>query len=240
MNNLIYVTNENPIILHSIQQFLEKEGYQVQPFENNETLYAAFLQHPCDLVVMDTAITGSDGFVIAAKIKQAQQPLGPMPIIVLTNQESEDNYVFGISLGISAYLTKPFSPAKLLAHVRALLIKKVIDAPLATTHPAPAHNKKILSFADISMDLSRHHATCRDIRLKLTTTEFKMLAFMIQHQDRALSRMELLKEIWGHQDSAKIRITDDIVKRLRIKLNNVQSALAIETVWAFGFRVEAG
>ena len=119
MNNLIYIAYGDIQVSRSIQMLLENEGYEVRFFENSDKLYEAFLYKKCCLVIMDIDAPGSDGLVICAKIKQ----LMDLPIIVLTGQESDERYIFGITMGINTYLTKPFSHIKLIAHTRALLFK---------------------------------------------------------------------------------------------------------------------
>ena len=211
-----------------IQAYLEKEGLQIECFENGDHLFEAFRQTNCDLVIIDTTMTDSDGFEISSKIRQ----LSSLPIIIIAGEESDEDYVFSISIGIDVYLAKPFSPIKLVAHARALLIR----AELFTASPPPK-KLSILTYADTTIQPDTLTATCNDYELKLTNTEFSMLKLMFENQHRAISRGELFSKIWGDDSSVGIRATDDTVKRLRKKLAEVKSRVSIDNMWGFGFRL---
>jgi len=230
MGNLIYIADDDIIIRGIIQSFLEKEGFEVEYFENGDLLFAAFERKQCALVIIDTLMPGSDGFMISAKIRQ----LSSLPIIMLSTNESDDDYVFGISLGIDAYLTKPFNPAKLIAHVRALLIKAELSK-----HTPIKEKRNELTFTDITIFPDRITTHCNGKELQLTNTEYSLLKFMIENQERAISRGELLNKIWGDDNVVRTRATDDTIKRLRRKLSTAQSQVSIETVWGFGFRLRS-
>jgi len=231
MKNLIYVADDDAVSLRMVQAILEKEGYQVECFANGDLLYEAFLKNKCNLIILDVLMPGNDGFTIGAKIRQ----ISDLPIIVLTGKESDDDYIFGISLGLDVYLTKPFNPAKLIAHVRTLMIKAELGKPLS---PALLKGESaIASFADITINTNKLTAMCNDNELQLTSTELNLLTYMFRNQERALSREELLNAIWGYGSIVGSRAIDDAIKRLRKKLADTQSRVSVETVRGFGFRV---
>jgi len=217
-----------------VQAILEREGFQVECFESGDLLYEAFLKKKCSLVILDVLMPGNDGFTVGAKIRQ----ISSLPIIVLTGKESDDDYIFGISLGLDVYLTKPFNPAKLIAHVRTLLIKTELNKPqrLSLREEDPV----TISFADISIDVSKLTARCNGNELLLTHTELNLMIFMFMNQDRAVSREEILNTIWGYDSVVGSRAIDDAIKRLRKKLAEANSSVSIETVRGFGFRVSEG
>ena len=228
MNNLVYIADDDAINLRMVQVILEKEGFQVICFENGDLLYEAFLQKKCNLVILDVLMPGNDGFTIGAKIRQ----ISNLPIIVLTGQESDDDYIFGISLGLDVYLTKPFNPAKLIAHVRTLLIRAELNKPIL-----PEEKPTTLTYADITIDLGKLTVNCNNEGLQLTNTELNLLIFMFENHARAISRDELLNKIWGYDSIVGTRAIDDAIKRLRKKLTEANSLVSIDTVRGFGFRV---
>jgi len=231
VNNLIYIADDDAVNLLMVSTILEKEGFVIEGFENGDLLYEAFLQKECNLVILDVLMPGNDGFIIGAKIRQ----ISNLPIIMLTGQESDDDYIFGISLGLDVYLTKPFNPAKLVAHVRTLLIKAALGMPpqQATSEERP----NVILFADISIDTDLLSVTCNGNELSVTHTELNLLIFMFQNHARAVSREELLNTIWGYDNVVGSRAIDDAIKRLRRKLSDANSMVSIETVRGFGFRV---
>jgi len=229
MSSLIYIADDDIISRQIIQAFLEKEGFQVECFENGDMLFSAFQQQECALVILDIVVPRDDSFMISAKIRQ----ISNLPIIMLAAEDREEDYIFGISLGVDAYLTKPFSHAKLIAHVRALLIK----AELSKHLPIKEKHSE-LTYADISIYPDSITCHCNEKELELTKTEFQLLKFMVENKNRALSRSELLNEIWGFNQPVETRATDDTIKRLRRKLAAADSQVCIDTVWGFGFRLD--
>ena len=231
MKSLIYFADDDRVNLHMVKTILEREGFQVECFESGDLLYEAFLQKKCNLVILDVLMPGNDGFTIGAKIRQ----MSNLPIIVLTGQESDDDYIFGISLGLDVYLTKPFNPAKLVAHVRTLLIKAELGR---SSQPAlPEEEAGIISFADITIDTNMLTAHCNGNTLHLAHTELNLLIYMFKNQAKAVSRDELLSTIWGYENIVGTRAIDDAIKRLRRKLNDAESQVSIDTIRGFGFRV---
>ena len=228
MNKLIYLAEDEANIRIPIKAFLEKEGYLVDAFENGDLLFETFSKKQPDLVILDVMMPGSSGFIICTKIRA----LSNIPIIMLTARGSDEDYATGISLGSDDYLTKPFSPLKLVMRVKALFRR----LEMSPTESEKSSSPKI-EFGDISIDLDNLITQCQGVELKLTSTEMKFLIHVIQHKDKAVSREELLSKIWEHEYAIETRVTDDTVKRLRKKLADVKSNVLIETVWGFGFRI---
>jgi len=228
MNKLIYLAEDEANIRIPIKAFLEKEGYTVNAFENGDLLFEEFSQKQADLVILDVMMPGSSGFIICTKIRA----MSNIPIIMLTARGSDEDYTTGISLGSDDYLTKPFSPIKLVMRVKALFRRLEMES----TGIEVTSNHKI-EYGDISIDVDNLTTLCKGIELRLTNTELKFLMHLMRHKDKAISRDELLSKIWEHEYAIETRVTDDTVKRLRKKLSDIDSQVLIETVWGFGFRI---
>jgi len=231
MNRLIYVADDDERILKMTRELLDEEGYQVECFENGDLLYSAYQNRACDLAILDIVMPGNDGFVIGAKIKH----LATTPVVIVTGvRTSDDDYSFGFSLGFDAYFTKPYSHIKLVAHVRSLLIKAELSRVVR-----PVQESSVITYADIAIYPDKLITSCNNIQLQLTNIEFNMLAFILENQNRAISRGELLNKIWGRDSFVGPRATDDIIKRLRRKLLDAHSKVSIDTVYGFGFRLSS-
>jgi DNA-binding response OmpR family regulator len=229
MSKLIYIAEDEANIRNPIQSFLEKEGYTVMAFENGDALFTEFSTQPCDLAILDVMMPGSSGFVICAKLRA----ISNVPIIMLTARDTDDDYVSGISLGSDDYLTKPFSPVKLVVKIKALFRRLEMKAAIQDTQPT-----KKVEYADLTIDPNNLATYCKGVELRITNTEMKFLVHLIDNKERAVSREELLLKIWEHDASIETRVTDDTVKRLRRKLLDASSDTMIETIWGFGFRIK--
>jgi DNA-binding response OmpR family regulator len=240
MSDLIYIAEHDVATGRRIQAFLENIGLRAQCFASGDLLYETFQHQPCKLAILGTVMPGSDGFVIGAKIRQH----GDTPVILLAPTALGEDHAFSQSLGMDAYLSKPLCMSKLLTYVKALLIKAqphklpVESTPVyeAATQGA-THNP--LAYADVAICLDRRVAVCNDTMIALTGTELKLLQVLVARQECAVPRSELLDKIWGKDNPIGPRATDDIVKRLRKKLKDAGSQVSIDTVWGFGFRLDA-
>ncbi|MCL2840194.1 MAG: response regulator transcription factor [Defluviitaleaceae bacterium] len=231
MEKIIYIADDEINIRNLVKAFLEKEGFCVHAFATGDLLFDAFKNAPCDLVILDVMMPGNSGFIICTKLRE----ISAVPIIMLTAKDTEDDYVSGLALGSDDYFTKPFSPMKLTMRVKAMFRRAAMDAQ-NNNAPKTAQADEII-FEDIKIMPNMLTAYAQDKMLNLTKTEFKLLAYMIENQGKAIARQELLNTIWGYDSIVETRATDDTVKRLRRKLSEAGSKLSIDTVWGFGFKL---
>lgn len=230
MDKLIYFAEDEANIRIAVAAFLEKEGYQVKTFENGDLLFDEFLATVPDLVILDVMMPGSNGFIICEQIRRTSN----VPIIILTARGSDEDYITGISLGSDDYLTKPFSPIKLVMRVKALFRRLEMAEPLTSKELKVA---EIVEYADITINVDNMQSFCQGVKLKLTITELNFLLYLLKNQEKAVARDELLSAVWDYEREVETRVTDDTVKRLRKKLMAAGSDVQIETVWGYGFRI---
>lgn len=227
MKKSIYIADDESNIRHLVQTFLEREGYEVTAFGDGESLLRYFSTNPADLVILDVMMPGRDGFFICSDLRK----ISDVPIIMLTARDSDSDYIAGLSLGSDDYFTKPFSPVKLVSKVKAIFRR------LESENKKSDMQDDNLHFEDIVIMTKTKSATCGGDDLQLTPNEFSLLSYLMIHQDRAVSRTELLDRIWGYETEVETRVADDTVKRLRKKLS--RSHVVIKTVWGYGFRLKA-
>jgi len=226
---LIYIADDEPNIKDLIRSFLEKENYDVQAFDNGDDLFKAFTIKQSELVILDVMMPGTDGITICSKIRR----ISDVPIIILTARDSDVDMMTGITLGGDYYFTKPVSPMQLVMHVKSIFRRIEMDKK------APAN--QFLNYSGIEINLANKivaDKTKNGEELQLTPNEFNLLVYLMENQNRAVSRDELLDKIWGFAADTDIetRVADDTVKRLRKKL--AETNLIIDTVWGFGFRLK--
>jgi DNA-binding response OmpR family regulator len=152
---------------------------------------------------------------------------------MLSARDTEADYIAGITLGSDDYFTKPVSPMQLVMRVRAIFRRIEMDKKTPSN--------QVLTYSDIEINLASKIAVNKKSgeesgEIQLTPNEFNLLAYLIENQNRAVSRDELLDKIWGFTSDVETRVADDTVKRLRKKLSG--SSLIVDTVWGFGFRLK--
>ncbi len=226
MHESIYIADDEKNIREVVKSFLDSEGYQVKAFENGELLLAAFLEKPCELVILDIMMPGSDGFEICKEIRKHST----VPIIMLTARDSEMDYAAGINLGSDDYFTKPFSAISLVMRIKAIFRRIEFEKSSKNRHTLPN-----LTFEDIEINQQRKTVKIAGNAIELTPTEYNLLTYLLENREKAVSRNELLNKIWGYSSEVETRAVDDTVRRLRKKIQ--PSASLIDTVWGFGFRL---
>lgn len=223
MSKRIYLADDDENIRTLMTGFLAREGYEVQGFENGEALLLQFQKEPADLVILDVMMPGPDGFHISRSLRKSSA----VPIIMVTARDAEQDLVRGIEAGSDDYITKPFSPRTLTMKVGAMLRRIQWDRGGGV--------EGTLSFLDIELQPDRKQVFIKGEAVDLAPNEYALLKYLMEHQDRAISREELLDQVWGYTTPVETRVTDDTLKRLRKKI--AHAAAQIETVWGFGFRM---
>ena len=225
----IYIADDDDNIRQVIKTFLESDGYRTEDFPTGDLLFERFLQEPCDLVILDVMMPGSDGFAICTKLRGRST----VPIIMLTARDSENDYAMGLGLGSDDYITKPFSAMALLMRVRAIFRRIDFEHQKQS-----APESQALAVGNLMLDDNRRRIQNGDSVLALTPTEYEVLKYLMLHAGQAVSREELLKAVWGFDTIVETRATDDTVRGLRQKLDGCN--VKIEAVWGYGFRLEEG
>lgn len=228
MKKLIYIADDDENIRNLIYMFLTNEGFEVQSFASGDDLLAAFLGKPADLVILDIMMPGTDGLTICTQIRNSSNTL----IIIVSARDKEMDRITGITLGSDDYMTKPFSPMELVARVKALFRRLELDTGGTSRHVLTAGNLKI--------NTATREAEIDGCVLEMTPTELALMVYLLQNSTRAVSRDELLKNVWKFDFEVDSRATDDVVKRLRKKLVSAACNVRIESVWGFGFKLCQG
>lgn len=222
MSKLIYIADDEKNIRELIKCFLQNQGYEVETFSTGDELYSRFIKTPSDMVILDIMMPGTNGVEICRKIRD----IANVPIIIVSAKDSEEDRIKGITVGGDDYLTKPFSPMELVARVQSMFRRISMD----TVEKVPK-----VEFGNVTVDLVSKQAFADGEELVLTPLEYDLLYYLMVKNNQAISRAELLKEVWKIEYDIDTRATDDTVKRLRKKLE--KSNLSITTVWGYGFKM---
>ncbi len=223
---LIYIADDEAKIRQLIEMFLLKEGYEVNTFSDGDKLLEKFKIQKADMLILDIMMPGIDGLALCTELRKVSD----VPIIIISAKDSETDKIAGLMLGSDDYMTKPFSPVELV-----LRIKKIFR--LIDFEKNSRVNNNILEVSDVKINKDSKVVTCKGEKIKFTPMEFNLLLYLAQNINRGVSRDELLNKLWGFYSEVDTRATDDMIKRIRKKLVEVNSLLKIETIWGFGFMI---
>lgn len=235
MSKLIFVVDDEKNIREIIRSYLEKEdGYSVMEFDSAEPALEAFREHQPDMLIIDIMMPGMSGFELCNEIrKQANTP-----IIIVSARDEELDRILGIEMGADHYMMKPFSPRELVARVKAVFrrvdgLMRESESEKATPH---CRDLKIYPIERRIVKVSDDGET----EIAFTAMEYDFLFFMVSNKNRVFTRSQLLTNIWDYQYIGDTRAVDDLVKRIRKKLDSAKTQFEIETVWGYGYKVTDG
>jgi len=205
-----------------VSDFLKKEGYSIIEANDGEEALDLFeKENDIDLVILDVMMPKYDGWMVCREIRKKSG----VPIIMLTARSEEFDELFGFEMGADEYVKKPFSPKILVARVNALLRRNKEE------------KEDIQVFAKLKINDNAKIVYIEDEAIDLSPKEYELLLYMINNKGSALSREQILNNVWGYDYFGELRTVDTHINRLRIKLEN-QSDM-IHTVRGIGYRFEA-
>jgi two-component system phosphate regulon response regulator PhoB len=209
-----------------IEYRFAKEGYRVRVTGDGDEALAMSAEETPDLVILDWMIEGTSGIEVLRRLRRAKGTQH-VPIIMLTAREAEDDRIRGLDTGADDYITKPFSPRELLARVSAVL-RRV----------RPALAGEMLEVGELRLDPVGHRVEHQGQQLKLGPTEYRLLAFFMEHPRRVFSRGQLLDAVWGTASEIEERTVDVHIRRLRKAIADGGARDPIRTVRSAGYALE--
>jgi two-component system alkaline phosphatase synthesis response regulator PhoP len=230
----VLVVDDDREIVRLVQGYLRQAGYEVLTAYDGKTALT-FLRHtPPDLVVLDLMLPDQDGWDITRFVR-GHEPIKAMPIIMLTARVDDTDKIVGLELGADDYVTKPFNPRELVARVRAMFRRQMLDSDPG--RPA------ILRVGMVKLDPGRREVWLDEQKAELTPTEFELLRVLMENPGYAFTRDELIEKGLGYSYAGLGRTLDSHIKNLRRKIEEaeVKTGVAIQTVYGIGYRlVEEG
>jgi two-component system, OmpR family, response regulator len=208
----VLVVDDEPNIRELVQVALKFHGCSVTTAASGkEGLRQAEATRP-DLIVLDVMMPDMDGFEVCRRLRAAGNEV---PVIFLTARDTSSDTVTGLALGGDDYVTKPFSVEALVARVRAVLRR----ASRSSSEGRPGSGSGPLRVADLELDEDRWTVHRAGMPVELSPTEFRLLAYLMRHQGRVLTRAQLLESVWGWDYAGESQIVETYVSYLRRKLD---------------------
>jgi DNA-binding response OmpR family regulator len=220
----ILVVEDEPGIVDFLQRGLEGYGYTVKTALDGVSGTEIATREPVDLVVLDMMLPGRSGMQVLGAIKDVKPAL---PVIALTARTGIDDRIAGLDAGLIDYLTKPFSLRELAARIRAQL-RAVSEATVTT-----------LAVGDVELDLLSRQVRRSGELVRLSSTEFELLHYLMRNAGRVLSREQILRAVWGYEYDPGTNVVDVYIGYLRRKLRNGDRPAPIVTVRTVGYRFDA-
>ncbi|MGI6002965.1 MAG: response regulator transcription factor [Lachnospiraceae bacterium] len=218
----VLVVDDESRMRKLIRDFLVKDGMTVvEAGDGEEALDKFFGDNEIDLVILDVMMPKMDGWQVCREIRQYSK----VPIIMLTAKGEESDELQGFNLGVDEYITKPFSPKILVARVNAILRRSnVVDE----------ENK--ITAGGIVLDKAAHEVTIDGNPITLSYKEFELLSYFMSNQGIALSRENILNNVWNYDYYGDARTIDTHVKKLRSKLGDKGDYIV--TIWGMGYKFD--
>lgn len=206
MNDKILIIDDDPVLIELIQYNLEAEGYDVSTARNGQEGIRLFFMNRPDLVILDLMMPKMNGYEVCKRIRE----MAETPIIMLTAKGREEDVIRGLDLGADDYLTKPFRVGVLLARVRAVL-RRARTQMIAVEGPTYRDDY-------LSVDLETRRIMINDKPVKLTPTEYKLLALLVKNKGRILEFRTMLEQVWGFEYIDEVDYLRVYIWHLRRKL----------------------
>ncbi len=216
----IVVVDDETNIADLVELYLSRDGYRVVKAASGQGALDAIEAHRPRLVVLDVGLPDIDGLEVCRRLRRTSA----IPVIFLTARDGEIDRVLGLELGADDYMTKPFSPAELVARVKAVL-RRTDGA--ATT--------EVIQVGTVAIDVGRREVRVGDAVVEFTTKEFELLRFLAERPGLALSRQQILDGVWGYDWFGDARTVDVHIAQVRKK---VADAVPIKTVRGVGYRLD--
>ena len=204
MKRILIVDNDRAV-RSQVGKYARLEGYEVAEAGDGDTAVSLCRQNAFDFVILAILLPKMDGFSVCQAIRSFSQ----VPILVLSERNSEQDRIHGLELGADDYVVKPFNIRELLLRIRAILRRQVMveSNPVLTRH-------------GVSVDPAAHKVTVLGQDVELTATEFRLIEDLLRNAGRVRTREELLAAVWGYQFEGYARTVDTHIRRLRNKLGD--------------------
>jgi two-component system response regulator ResD len=215
----ILIVDDEVLIRNVIKEYLLNEGYKVLEAKDGFDALRVISNNKVDLIVLDIMMPKMDGFTCLSEIRKTKN----IPVIMLSARKEETDKLNSFDLGVDDYVTKPFSPKELVARVKAHLKR--------TTS-----NNENYTYKNLIVDYKGRKVTINGKEVNLTPKEYELLTYFIKNKGIALSREQLLNNVWDYDYYGDDRTVDTHIKMLRKSLGDYRNL--IKTIREVGYKYE--
>ena len=222
----VLIADDNRQIVSVLEEYAKKEGFTVTTAYDGEEALNKALASAFDIILLDVMMPHIDGFGVCREIRKHSA----VPIIMVTARGEDFERIMGLDNGADDYIVKPFSPAEVMARIRAVLRRISPDQTLSG---------QTFAYEDLSINLDEYITKINGHKISLTKKETEILWTLACNKNKVFSRENLLDSLWGYDYYGDTRTVDSHIKRLRTKLDEFpHPAWEIKTIWGVGYKFE--
>lgn len=223
----VLIVDDNKQITAILEAYARKEGYETLIADDGEEALTIFKNELIDIVLLDVMMPKVDGFEVCRQIRK----ISTVPIIMITARGEDFEKIMGLEIGADDYIVKPFSPAEIMARIKAILRRIKPQTEQAN----------IYVYDNLQINLTTYTVMIDGKIISLTKKEIELLWTLATNQNVVFSRDMLLNKLWGYDYLGDTRTVDSHIKRLRAKLDKAQEKVStweIKTIWGVGYKFE--
>ncbi len=234
MPDKVLVVDDEPALRETVEYNLLRQGYAVVTASDGVAAVEAARRERPDLIILDLMLPGMDGLEVCRVLRREMN----VPILMLTARAEEVDRVVGLEIGADDYVIKPFAMRELMARVKALLRRVRLMRDEASAQAAAPPTDR-LTVGDLTIDTAQRVAYRGGQPLALKPREYELLVYLVRHRRMALSREQLLQDVWGWDYAGGSRTVDVHVRWLREKIEDDPARpCRITTVRGVGYRLD--
>lgn len=224
--SVMLIADDNRQITSILEEYAKNEGFEVKVSFNGKETLRSFEKYNPDIVLLDVMMPEMDGFEVCREIRKQST----VPIIMITARGEDFERIMGLDIGADDYIVKPFSPAEVMARVRAIMRRIMIDDKKAS---------QIFSYDNLKINMNDYIVTIDNKNVSLTKKEIEILWTLVSNRNKVFTRDNLLNSLWGYDYFGDNRTVDSHIKRLRSKLDEFDHEnWDIKTIWGVGYKFE--
>lgn len=219
------IADDNRQITSILEEYAKKEGYAVKIAYNGRQALETFNQYKPDIVLLDVMMPIMDGFEVCREIRKVSN----VPVIMITARGEDFERIMGLDIGADDYIVKPFSPAEVMARIRAVMRRIGADNV----------SSQLFTYDNLLINMEDYMVTIDDNNVSLTKKEIEILWTLAVNKNKVFTRDNLLNSLWGYDYYGDSRTVDSHIKRLRSKIDEFDHKnWEVRTIWGVGYKFE--
>ncbi|MEX1378116.1 MAG: response regulator transcription factor [Eubacteriales bacterium] len=228
MTSKVLIVDDEKELALIVKDYLQAEGIEAYTAFNGKEAYAVFSKENIDLAVLDIMLPDDDGMEICRTLRSKSD----IPIIMLSAKNSDIDKILSLGLGADEYLTKPYSPQVVVAHIKALLRR------YRSQMKKDALEEHIISNNEFYMDIKKHTLEVNGKVIDIKGKEFEILWFLANRQGQVFTKEQIYDAVWGEDEFGELSTVTVHIRKIRSKFEKAEVPQYIKTIWGVGYKFE--